>query len=108
MRVLSRLFRRLFLEGLAALNQAGRLAFFGDLAPLGVGLALDKVGEMRRAVEERPLLPRRAPTASNLDLWRCHTSRHGGFEGSLSVKLTGPMPQIAMTTGSLWLRITPS
>ena len=33
-RVLSRLFRRLFLEGLAALNQAGRLAFFGDLAPL--------------------------------------------------------------------------
>ncbi len=33
-RVLSRLFRRLFLEGLAALNRAGRLAFFGDLAPL--------------------------------------------------------------------------
>jgi hypothetical protein len=33
-RVLSRLFRRLFLEGLAALNEAGRLAFFGDLAPL--------------------------------------------------------------------------
>ncbi len=33
-RVLSRLFRRLFLEGLAALHKAGRLAFFGDLAPL--------------------------------------------------------------------------
>jgi len=33
-RVLSRLFRRLFLEGLATLNEAGRLAFFGDLAPL--------------------------------------------------------------------------
>jgi hypothetical protein len=33
-RVLSRLFRRLFLEGLAALNASGRLAFFGDLAPL--------------------------------------------------------------------------
>ena len=33
-RVLSRLFRRLFLEGLAALNEAGELAFFGDLAPL--------------------------------------------------------------------------
>src|SRR3984957_12793169 len=31
---LSRLFRRLFLEGLAALHQAGRLAFFGDLVPL--------------------------------------------------------------------------
>ena len=34
MRILSRLFRRLFLEGLAALHKAGRLAFFGDLAPL--------------------------------------------------------------------------
>ena len=33
-RVLSRLFRRLFLEGLAALHHAGRLAFFGDLAAL--------------------------------------------------------------------------
>ena len=33
-RVLSRLFRRLFLEGLAALHDAGRLAFFGGLAPL--------------------------------------------------------------------------
>jgi hypothetical protein len=33
-RVLSRLFRRLFLERLAALHAAGRLAFFGDLAPL--------------------------------------------------------------------------
>ena len=33
-RVLSRLFRRLFLEGLGALHAAGRLAFFGDLAAL--------------------------------------------------------------------------
>ncbi len=33
-RVLSRLFRRLFLEGFAALHAEGRLAFFGDLAPL--------------------------------------------------------------------------
>jgi Putative transposase/Transposase zinc-binding domain len=33
-RVLSRLFRRLFLEGLSALHRAGKLAFFGDLAPL--------------------------------------------------------------------------
>jgi hypothetical protein len=40
-RVLSRLFRRLFLEGLAALNQAGRLAFFGDLAPLSEKSAFD-------------------------------------------------------------------
>jgi hypothetical protein len=31
--VLSRLFRCLFLEGLAALHKAGRLAFLGDLAP---------------------------------------------------------------------------
>jgi predicted Zn-ribbon and HTH transcriptional regulator len=33
-RVLSRLFRRLFLEKLLAAHQAGRLSFFGDHAPL--------------------------------------------------------------------------
>jgi hypothetical protein len=33
-RVLSRLFRRLFLKGLAALKEAGRLDFFGDLTSL--------------------------------------------------------------------------
>jgi hypothetical protein len=33
-RVLSRLFRRLFLKGLEALQKTNRLAFFGDLAPL--------------------------------------------------------------------------
>ena len=40
-RVLSRLFRWLFLEGLAALHAAGRLAFFGDLAPLADQRAFD-------------------------------------------------------------------
>jgi Transposase zinc-binding domain/Putative transposase len=40
-RVLSRLFRGLFLDRLAALNQAGRLAFFGDLAPLADKSAFD-------------------------------------------------------------------
>ena len=34
MRVLSRLFRRLFLDGLRDLHRASRLAFFGDLAEL--------------------------------------------------------------------------
>jgi len=33
-KVLSRLFRRLFLEGLAKLHKAGKLRFFGDLATL--------------------------------------------------------------------------
>jgi hypothetical protein len=33
-RVLSRLFRRLFLEGLMDLHRTGQLAFFGDLAKL--------------------------------------------------------------------------
>lgn len=37
-----------------------------------------------------------------------HTARHGGFDGSASAKLTGPIPQIAMTAGSFWLRMTPS
>ncbi len=40
-RVLSRLFRRLFLEGLAALHEAGRLTFFGDLASLADKRAFD-------------------------------------------------------------------
>jgi hypothetical protein len=40
-RVLSRLFRRLFLKGLAALHKAGRLTFFGDLAPLADQRAFD-------------------------------------------------------------------
>jgi hypothetical protein len=39
--VLSRLFRRLFLEGIAALHAAGSLAFFGDLAPLADKRAFD-------------------------------------------------------------------
>ena len=40
-RVLSRLFRRLFLEGLTALHAAGRLAFFGGLASLADKPAFD-------------------------------------------------------------------
>jgi hypothetical protein len=40
-RVLSRLFRRLFLEGLTALNEAGGLAFFGDLSALVDKAAFD-------------------------------------------------------------------
>ena len=39
--VLSHLFRRLFLDGLSALNRAGRLAFLGDLAPLADQRAFD-------------------------------------------------------------------
>ena len=40
-RVLSRLFRRLFLDGLAALHAADQLAFLGDLAPLAEKRAFD-------------------------------------------------------------------
>jgi hypothetical protein len=40
-RVLSRLFRRLFLEGLKALKEAGKLAFFGDFARLADKDAFD-------------------------------------------------------------------
>ena len=40
-RVLSRLFRRLFLEGLAKLHREGRLAFFGDHAGLADRSAFD-------------------------------------------------------------------
>ena len=40
-RVLSRLFRRLFLDGLAALHKAGRLVLLGGLAPLAATHAFD-------------------------------------------------------------------
>jgi hypothetical protein len=42
-RVLSRLFRRLFLEGLGALHAAGRLAFFGELSALSDAAAFAAV-----------------------------------------------------------------
>jgi hypothetical protein len=49
-RVLSRLFRRLFLEGLAALHHAGGLAFFGDLAALADEDAFEAaIAPVRRA-----------------------------------------------------------
>ncbi|MFG1375186.1 IS91 family transposase [Xanthobacter oligotrophicus] len=49
-RVLSRLFRRLFLDGLRALHAAGRLAFFGDLAPLVDARAFEAMlAPLRRA-----------------------------------------------------------
>jgi hypothetical protein len=49
-RLLSRLFRRLFLEGLAALRDAGRLSFFGDLSPLADKPAFDAaIAPLRRS-----------------------------------------------------------
>jgi Putative transposase/Transposase zinc-binding domain len=49
-RVLSRLFRRLFLEGLAALHAAGRLVFLGDLGPFADKPAFDAaLAPLRRA-----------------------------------------------------------
>lgn len=49
-RVLSRLFRRLFLDGFRALHATGRLAFFGDLAPLAETPAFEAMlAPLRRA-----------------------------------------------------------
>jgi hypothetical protein len=48
-RVLSRLFRRLFLDALDAAFKAGRLAFFGDLAALAEPVAFaHRLAELRR------------------------------------------------------------
>src|SRR3984957_5397303 len=49
--VLSRLFRRLFLESLAALYKTGRLAFLGDLAPLTDQRAFDALLTRARRTE---------------------------------------------------------
>ena len=63
-RVLSRLFRHLFLKRLAALHETGRLTFFGDLAPLAEKRAFDAtlapLGSRRLpAPGEPPRRPRR-------------------------------------------------
>jgi hypothetical protein len=50
-RVLSRLFRRLFLEKLAAAHKTGRLQFFNELAPLADGEAFDAHLEPLRKAE---------------------------------------------------------
>ncbi len=50
-RVLSRLFRRLFLEGLAKLHRAGRLAFFGEHAALADSAAFNAFLEPLRGTE---------------------------------------------------------
>jgi len=50
-RVLSRLFRRLFLEGLTKLHREGRLAFFGDHAGLADRPAFDAFLEPLRSTE---------------------------------------------------------
>jgi len=50
-RVLSRLFRRLFLDGLVKLHREGRLAFFGDHAGLADGSAFDAFLEPLRRTE---------------------------------------------------------
>ena len=50
-RVLSRLFRRLFLERLAAAHHAGRLKFFGDLVQLADGRAFARYLRPLRKVE---------------------------------------------------------
>ena len=50
-RVLSRLFRRLFLEGVATLHKTGRLAFFGDFALLADQRAFDAVLTRARRTE---------------------------------------------------------
>jgi hypothetical protein len=50
-RVLSRLFRRLFLEKLIAAHQAGRLRFFGDHAPLVAGKAFTACLRPLRKIE---------------------------------------------------------
>ena len=70
--LLSRLFRRLFLERFAALNEAGRLAFFGDLTPLAdakraFGAALAPLRRSEWVVYAKATL-RRAESRARLSL----------------------------------------
>ena len=90
-RVLSRRFRRLFLEGLAALHKANRLVFFGDLAPRADKRAFDAaLAPLRRSewvvYAKRPFagpqavlayLSRYTPSRGDLEL-QAHRARQGG------------------------------
>jgi hypothetical protein len=67
-RVLSRLFRRLFLDGLAALRAAGRLAFLGDLAPLSEKSAFDdNIERARHLLAPSNVSPESAPDEAGSD-----------------------------------------
>lgn len=70
-RVLSRLFRRLFIEGLRALHRAGALVFFGDLAGLaGSGAFAAWLAPFRKS-EWVPSRPSAGPKAVLAYLSRC-------------------------------------
>lgn len=53
-RVLGALFRRLFLDGLAAVHEAGRLLFFGDLAGLADRRAFCSPARPARSISHEP------------------------------------------------------
>jgi hypothetical protein len=76
--------------------------------PAGLEGYYELAGAERSGRQSRGNMPRAAAEIT-LRLAVCdHTARQGGFDGSASAKLTGPIPQIAMTAGSFWPRITPS
>ena len=88
-RVLSRLFRRLFLENLKAVFEAGRLAFFGALAGLaGAPLFARRLGELRRAewvvYSKRPFA---GPAAMLAYLGRC--THRVAISNSRLIDMTG-------------------
>jgi hypothetical protein len=70
-RVLSRLFRRLFLDGRAALRAAGRLAFLGDLAP--------PQREERLRRRARAAAPLRVPSKWGVAIPTPHRPGRAGF-----------------------------
>jgi hypothetical protein len=72
--VLSRLFRRLFLEGLDALHKAGRLTFLGDLAPPADKRAFDAALAPLRVPIRHPLFDPIRPTRGHVPI-----SPHGGL-----------------------------
>ncbi len=83
-RVLSRLFRRLFLEKLVAAHRAGRLSFFGDHAPLADTQAFAAyLAPLRRSewvvYSKRPFGGPEAVLAylSRYDSPRCHLQQPG-------------------------------
>jgi hypothetical protein len=95
-RVLSRLFRRLFLEGLMTPHRAGRLAFFGDLSGLADAKAfaayLAPPRETERVVHAKPPFggpeacwPISADTPTHCPAVVCHANHERGSRSRTAV-----------------------
>ena len=103
-RVLSRLFRRLFLDGLAALHKAGRLVLLGGLAPLAETDAFDAaLAPLRRSdwfvYAKRPFAGPQAVLA-----YLARYTHRVAISNSRLIALACSSPSISKTSRPRWAK----